>query len=892
MGHATRPGVAPRVENYLQVMMMRLTRAAVAALSLLIVVGPLALSGRTAEKSCPGVEVFGPWTSIAAPAFTEGGNLLTGYAVHPQVPSVLYATNGDQVFISEDSGCRWKEFFSIGLLPSMDATVSSANAEIVGIELPEQPIGPAPVYLLVEEAVGPIVRPHVIVARGQGDPLRLLNGLPPTTGGVYGLHVAPSDPKVLYVQVRSDPNGLQDDIYRSDDGGATWTKRNSDQLTASQGMGVDPLNANDIWTWGVDGLWRSRNGGESRIRFDEVTTPVPLVDIFHQPGSPPRIMAYEGETQSIMLSNDEGKSWTRFMGPPGFARSWAHGNKPDQLAFAQHERVDAYKPPTFWRNISADYKQEDLSDLTADRSQFPSVFGFTPLTIEKYTGFNDIVDIPGFDDLDPAGLLDSSLEPAETKMRLEPGGSKNVDYTFTLPPNPVPLDVFFLVDTSDSMDSSINGLRRGMHKIINELAASKIDAMFGVGEIKDYPIPGYGDPVAGDFPYRLNRAIGPADEDLRAALEKMEASGGGRDFEESQLTGLYQATTGSGEPGCAASAGDEAQPCVPPGEGANFRPDAVKVIVNITDYGFHDQAAHPSPPFDETAATLSGEDVQQIGLGVWGQEGDDGMRLALDDLTEMARETDTLAPIPVDCDGDGHEDIARGKPLVCEITNMLDSETVDLAPAIIATVKAVVDEVEVELVRSNGKPIAEVSPPLYPKVDVTNSNSLGFTLTYTCPRSLAGTTQKLTLAARVQGAVAANATAVVTCGKLPKPARPDQEEPPPPPPVAAVFPPGPVIVPALAPAGPPPVPETVSSTQSAAQAQGAVAHQEQEQVQFAVAYAAFRNDEVYALSSYSEHRNPSPVPLYLGAAALSLGAAFVGMARRRAQVAVARARRR
>jgi hypothetical protein len=871
---------------------MRLTRAAVAVLSLLMVAGPLALSGRTAERICPNVAVDGPWTSIGAPVF-EGSADLTGYAVHPQQPRVLFATNGEQVFITDDSGCEWREFFSVELIPSLGAPVSSANSKVVAIEIPEQPIGPAPVYLLVEESVGPIVRPHVITS-GQSGGLDLLNGLPATVGDVYGLHIAPSDPKALYLHVRKDATGLQDDIYRSQDGGATWTKRNSNQPTASQGMGIDPLNANDIWTWGVDGLYRSKDGGATRSHFNQVGPPVPLVDIFHKPGSPARIMAYEAETSTVNMTKDEGKTWTRFLGPPGFARSWAHGNEPDQLLFAQHLRVDAYKPDTFWLNVSAEYKQEDLSDLQADRSPFPSVFGFTARTIEKYTGFNDTVDLPGFNDLDPVKIVgESTLEPAATKMRLDPGGSKKVDYTFTLPPNAVPLDVFFLVDTTDSMDSSISGLREGMQNIIDELARSKIDAMFGVGEIKDYPVPGFGDPSSGDFPYRLNRAIGPANDDLEAGLEAMEASGGGMaDFEESQLTGLFQAATGQGEPGCAARGPDEAQPCVPAGEGANFRPDAVKVIVNITDYGFHDQAAHPSPSFDETAHSLSAGEVKQIGLAVYGRQGESGMNAATADLTEMAEETGALAPDPVDCDGDGSTDIAAGDPLVCQVTNMLDSESLHLAPAIIATVKAVVQEVEVELVRSNGRPIAEIDPAVYPKVDVTEQNALGFGLTFTCPRSLAGSTQKLTLAAKVQGSAVATAVATVTCGKLPKAAAAKKPEPPSPPPVVPVFPPGPVVVPALAPAGPPPVPETISSTQSAAQAQGAVAKQEQQQLQFAVAYAAFQNDEAYALSSYVEKKGPSPLPLYLSAALMSLGAAFVAMSRRRAQVALARSRRR
>ncbi len=100
---------------------------------------------------------------------------------------------------------------------------------------------------------------------------------------------------------------------------------------------------------------------------------------------------------------------------------------------------------------------------------------------------------------------DSSLRPRATTLKLKAGRSEEVDYRFSLPANPTPLDVFFLVDTSSSMDMSIDKLRDGMQRIVDALAAPKIDVQFGVGEIKDYPIPGFGDPTAGDFPYRLNR---------------------------------------------------------------------------------------------------------------------------------------------------------------------------------------------------------------------------------------------------------------------------------------------------------------------------------------------------------------------------------------------------
>jgi hypothetical protein len=865
-----------------------------AVLSVLLLAGPLAFSARTAEISCPNVIKRGSdWSTISAPAFTKGGPELVDYKVHPLLPTMILVTNGLQVMFTENGGCSWKPYLALDELPLTEVRASSLNSRITHIEISEHPNAANSIYLVVEESVVPragdqsppvnAVRPHIIRSSGGQDHqfTSTEHGLPLVTGGVLGIHAAPSDPDVVYLHVRREPTSIDDDIYASTDRGLSFTKRNTDQGTASQDMGVDPLNAEDLWTWGATGLWRSVDGGRTRSHFNQVGTPTPLVDIFHAPGSPARVMAYEAETGTFSVTKDGGATWERIQGPPGAARSLTHGNNPDDVIMAQHLRVDRFKPPSFWIHLEPGYKQPDLSQLSADRTPTPSVFGMTPTTIERYTGFNNTVELPSFVDVDPAEIVDdTALEPKTTTLKLKAGDSQKIDYSFALPAHPKPVDVFFLVDTTDSMDGAISGLRKGMQDIVNSLAASKLDVQFGVGEIKDYPIPGFGDPTAGDFPYRLDRKIGPADESLAEALEELEASGGGRgDYRESQLTGLYQAATGEGEPGCVVEPGATSPPCVVPGQGADFREDALKIIINITDYSFHDEAAHPSPPFNTVVDTLNTEEIEQVGLAVFGTQGIDQ---AIGDLTEMAEATETLAPGPVDCDADGSTDIAGGAPLVCELRDAETDGTLNLAPAIISTVRAIAQDVSVELVISKTrKGVVDIAPAMYPSVDITERNSLGFDLTFSCPRELAGTKHDLTLAAHVSGVPAATATARVVCKGVPVPPVPKEKPPVPPILAAPVFPPAPVIVPALAPAGPPPVPETISSTQSAAQAQGAVARQEQEQVQVAVAIAHFKNSEAYALSSYTERSRPSPLPMYLTAAVMSMAAAFVAVMRPR-----------
>jgi hypothetical protein len=87
-----------------------------------------------------------------------------------------------------------------------------------------------------------------------------------------------------------------------------------------------------------------------------------------------------------------------------------------------------------------------------------------------------------------------------------------------------------------------------------------------------------------------------------------------------------------------------------------------------------------------------------------------------------------------------------------------------------------------------------------------------------------------------------------------------------------------VIIP-ITPPPPPPVPQTISSPQSVQALQGVVAPQEQEQVQTALAYAQFKNDEAFALSARAQR--PTLLPLYATALAMSLAfGAFMASPRR------------
>ncbi|MDQ3983457.1 MAG: hypothetical protein M3271_12325 [Actinomycetota bacterium] len=864
---------------------MTRTRALVGLIALLTTLAPFA--GAVAAPACDRVVSGGFYELIAPPGWPSGGAQITAYAVDPANPERLLATNGAAVMETTDGGCSWEQAFAIGLLPSLDVPVSSANAAVKLISIPQRDSDVT--YLVVEETAGPIVRPHVIVTRDRGKTWRASdNGLPPVSGPAVAIEAAPSAPGAAYLLLREPATG-GDALYATTDAGATWTRRSQQGEAGTSAMAIDPLDPDDLWFWGGPGLFHSTDGGRSRALDNRLAPPISLFDVHHVPSRPARLMAYQGETQDFVRSDDGGSTWYPEGTPRGIALSMTHAPATGDMVMSVHDAVFRFVEPSYWIEITPPGIEEiDLFDLQSDATSDPSVFGNARDYIARYTGLDFEVELPDVD-VDPLPPIDTTgadLTPSRKKLEMRPGSTRSVPYRLTLPEHPTGLDVFFLVDVSDSMDSTINGLRAGMNEIVEELGRSKIDVQFGVGSYKDYPIPGYGDPVAGDYPYRLDRSIGPADASFTRALESLASSGGG-DLPESQLTAIHQAVTGAGDPGF-----------VPPGQGAGFRKDALPLIVHMTDEAFNNSPAHPSPPMDAVAATLDNKGVVHIGLAVWGQNGN---ARAIRDLTAIGEASGSTAPAPVDCNGDGTADVAVGEPLVCDVREQTRAGVMNLAPAIIATVKAVSREVPVELEAIGGGTIVEsVSPEIYPRIDTIESAGLDFEVIFNCPRADERKTEKVTLQAKVLEVPVATAEVEILCKAVPALALPPKPKenpvaplvPPPAVPAAAI-----VVVP---PAPPAPIPEPVPGPQPNAQAQGALADQEQEQTQLAFVHAAAWKAQIeeelgeeLAFSDYSQRgrRGVPPAALYATASLMALGFAFLSLARNRTQAALQRVRR-
>jgi hypothetical protein len=147
----------------------------------------------------------------------------------------------------------------------------------------------------------------------------------------------------------------------------------------------------------------------------------------------------------------------------------------------------------------------------------------------------------------PLAALADSITPDMFEATISPGGSVHLEKRVTIsdePPEDVPLDVVFLVDTTGSMFDAIDDAQAAADAILTGLTAFG-DLMVGVAEYKDFPGPG-GFGGATDTPFSIltnlsaDTGVGGA---VRTAINNLDPASGGADTPESNLHALTESTS-------------------------------------------------------------------------------------------------------------------------------------------------------------------------------------------------------------------------------------------------------------------------------------------------------------------------------------------------------------
>lgn len=869
-----------------------------------VVAGPFAAGSAAAPSpfpcSVPGQITPHPvaWHSIKGPGFPAGPQVIASYAVEPLRPTHLYVTNGVSVMRTADTGCTWHEAYTLPAAGTAGANVSAADSEILEIEVS----APGVLYLPIQQTTAAGPRPRILVSTDSGVSWRSAEGgiLSGAIGRLEDFDAPQSDPGKAYALVdleNSDLPGVAIDtsqaLLETNDSGGTWSVRTvfqgGETSVSTPVVGVtiggaaefrqitaDPLRSEDVWLYGE---------GETLHIGEAGPIPVPLINIgvldIAFDGS--MVLAYEQNVPIGHISDDGGQTFTSF--PTGVAISSAAAiSAPVAAAEGSGRSFLHFGLPGTTTVQLADITPLNGRRLSSirvgvaqDGGDVPElrVFGHTNDTIEVRAGFPDeppetVEEIIGELESRKSNRAPGVLVPENERVTLRPGKSKTIDYGLTVPAASTPLDVYFMIDVSGSMGGTINGVRSAMQEIVDRLADLGADVNFGVGAFR-----AYNDPPA----YARLRDIGPVNDDLRRALNSLNASGGGS---ETQMSALYQSVTGEGEAG------------IPPDLNMNFRPGSLRVSILATDEVISQGGAHK--PYPTVVEALKKANVKSVGLAIQespliGGPDYDNPGEPAGVLQLVATGSGAVAPVGgVDCDGEPGSEIPEGGPIVCIIPPGRSSEADLMADAIVNVLNAVQDiqDVGASVVPAEGSARGEiadaVTPEVFPARDLKQEQDLGFQVTVRCPRVDEKTTYPMDVRVGTDSLDLGDASLIVICD-------PKTKKEPPPPPVAPFVP---LLALPFPPVRPPePIPEPnpnpQPNPQGNPQAQSGLVQQEQKQPQLATVHQEAQmpqpeseeaGGEQFLMTQHKQSQGLQPGVVFVtGAVLMTLAYGFATMAR-------------
>lgn len=253
------------------------------------------------------------WAFIGLPEAGQIGRI----EVHPRDENLVYVAalghifgkNPERgVYRSRDGGDTWEHVLALNdSTGAVDLTMDVTNPRILyaGMWRGER----KPWAMISGGAEGGIYK-----STDGGDTwTKLGGGLPEGVVGKVGVTVSPADPDRVWAIVEAEPDG---GVYRSDDGGATWTRTNSANNLRQRAwyythVQADPRDPNTVYALNTS-LYRSVDGGTT---FTAIPVPHGDVhDLWIHPDDPDRmVVANDGGGQ---VTVNGGRTWSTYFNQP------------------------------------------------------------------------------------------------------------------------------------------------------------------------------------------------------------------------------------------------------------------------------------------------------------------------------------------------------------------------------------------------------------------------------------------------------------------------------------------------------------------------------------------------------------------------------------------------
>ena len=238
--------------------------------------------------------------------------------VNPRNPDMVfvaalghaYGPNVERgVFRSSDGGRTWQKILFVNdKTGAADIAMDAANPQVLYATTWQVLRTPWDIY-----STGP--GGGIYKSTDGGDTwTKLTAGLPPGNLGKIGVAVSPANPQRVWATVEADAKG---GIYRSDDAGRTWQLLNDDfNMTSRQyyygHIFADPLDANAMYTFCAKYFYKSTDGGRT---YTEVQTPHgDYHDLWIDPKDAKRMV--NGSDGGASVTFNGGRTWSSMDNQP------------------------------------------------------------------------------------------------------------------------------------------------------------------------------------------------------------------------------------------------------------------------------------------------------------------------------------------------------------------------------------------------------------------------------------------------------------------------------------------------------------------------------------------------------------------------------------------------